>query len=134
MLPVADGEAFAGLGRRDDRARCREIGEDLDASPAPVGERGDADGGVSEDREVFSLPSGWSGDAARVSAENLIPEDAEELVLARRVWADGRTRAYVCGRSATVADSALREGAGRSGDPGRETDRRTRPLRGSGRS
>ena len=33
--------------------------------------------------------------------------DAEELVLARRVWPDGRTRAYVCGRSATVAD--LRE-------------------------
>ena len=25
-------------------------------------------------------------------------------MLARRVWPDGRTRAYVCGRSATVAD------------------------------
>src|SRR5947209_6438472 len=36
-----------------------------------------------------------------------IPEDAEEVVLARRVWPDGRTRAYICGRSATVAD--LRE-------------------------
>src|ERR1700745_3680427 len=36
-----------------------------------------------------------------------IPADAEELVLARRVWRDGRTRAYVCGRAATVAD--LRE-------------------------
>jgi DNA repair protein RecN (Recombination protein N) len=33
-----------------------------------------------------------------------IPDGAEELVLARRVWPDGRTRAYVCGRSATVAD------------------------------
>ncbi|HEY2638031.1 MAG TPA: DNA repair protein RecN [Solirubrobacteraceae bacterium] len=33
-----------------------------------------------------------------------LPEDAEELVLARRVWADGRTRAYLNGRSATVAD------------------------------
>ncbi|MBV8989520.1 MAG: hypothetical protein JO372_13260, partial [Solirubrobacterales bacterium] len=33
--------------------------------------------------------------------------DADELVLARRVWRDGRTRAYVCGRSATLAD--LRE-------------------------
>jgi DNA repair protein RecN (Recombination protein N) len=33
-----------------------------------------------------------------------VPDDAEELVLARRVWPDGRTRAYVCGRSATVAD------------------------------
>ncbi len=49
---------------------------------------------------VFSLPAGLAG------AEPL-PTDAEEVVLARRVWPDGRTRAYVCGRSATVAD--LRE-------------------------
>ena len=56
---------------------------------------------------IFSLPSQWAGDAARESAERLIPEDADEVVLARRVWGDGRTRAYVCGRSATVAD--LRE-------------------------
>ncbi len=40
-----------------------------------------------------------------------IPDGAEELVLARRVWPDGRTRAYVCGRSATLAD--LRELGGR---------------------
>ncbi|MDQ6806428.1 MAG: DNA repair protein RecN, partial [Actinomycetota bacterium] len=33
--------------------------------------------------------------------------DREDLVLARRVWPDGRTRAYVGGRAATVAD--LRE-------------------------
>ncbi|HEY5316986.1 MAG TPA: DNA repair protein RecN [Solirubrobacteraceae bacterium] len=33
--------------------------------------------------------------------------EREEIVLARRVWPDGRTRAYVCGRTATVAD--LRE-------------------------
>ena len=39
-----------------------------------------------------------------------LPEDAEELVLARRVWADGRTRAYLGGRAATVAD--LREVGG----------------------
>jgi DNA repair protein RecN (Recombination protein N) len=37
----------------------------------------------------------------------ILPTDAEEIVLARRVWPDGRTRAYVCGRSATVGD--LRE-------------------------
>ena len=36
-----------------------------------------------------------------------LPADADELVLARRVWPDGRTRAYLCGRSATVAE--LRE-------------------------
>jgi DNA repair protein RecN (Recombination protein N) len=40
-----------------------------------------------------------------------LPEDAEEIVLARRVWPDGRTRAYVCGRAATVAE--LRELGGR---------------------
>jgi DNA repair protein RecN (Recombination protein N) len=40
-----------------------------------------------------------------------IPEDAEDVVLARRVWADGRTRAYICGRAATVAD--LRDLGGR---------------------
>jgi DNA repair protein RecN (Recombination protein N) len=33
-----------------------------------------------------------------------IPEEADELVLARRVWPDGRTRAYLCGRSVGVAD------------------------------
>lgn len=51
---------------------------------------------------VFSLPGELSG-----GADGRIPADAEELVLARRVWPDGRTRAYVCGRAATVAD--LRE-------------------------
>ena len=33
-----------------------------------------------------------------------LPSGAEEIVLARRVWPDGRTRAYVCGRAATQAD------------------------------
>jgi DNA repair protein RecN (Recombination protein N) len=48
---------------------------------------------------VFALPAGVAA-----GGDERIPEDAEELVLARRVWPDGRTRAYVCGRSATVAD------------------------------
>jgi DNA repair protein RecN (Recombination protein N) len=33
-----------------------------------------------------------------------LPLGADELVLARRVWPDGRTRAYLGGRAATVAD------------------------------
>jgi DNA repair protein RecN (Recombination protein N) len=49
---------------------------------------------------VFSLPPELAG-------ADVIPSGADEVVLARRVWPDGRTRAYVCGRSATVAD--LRE-------------------------
>jgi DNA repair protein RecN (Recombination protein N) len=36
-----------------------------------------------------------------------LPDDAGDVVLARRVWPDGRTRAYLNGRAATVAD--LRE-------------------------
>ncbi|HLH65429.1 MAG TPA: DNA repair protein RecN [Solirubrobacteraceae bacterium] len=46
---------------------------------------------------VFSLPAGLAGDER-------LPDGAGELVLARRVWPDGRTRAYVCGRAATQAD------------------------------
>ena len=46
---------------------------------------------------VFSFP-------ASIDRGALIPADAEEIVLARRVWPDGRTRAYVCGRSATLGD------------------------------
>ena len=49
---------------------------------------------------VFSLPASLAG-------AEVLPTGAEEIVLARRVWPDGRTRGYVCGRSATVAD--LRE-------------------------
>ena len=39
-----------------------------------------------------------------VTSERTRVRNAEELVLARRVWPDGRTRAYVCGRAATQAD------------------------------
>ena len=48
---------------------------------------------------VFDLPDGLSD----VVADRL-PAGAEELVLARRVTAEGRTRAYLNGRAATVAD------------------------------
>jgi DNA repair protein RecN (Recombination protein N) len=55
---------------------------------------------------VFSRPPGLDPEIAE-----RLPDDAEEIVLARRVWPDGRTRAYVCGRSATVGD--LRDLGGR---------------------
>ena len=48
---------------------------------------------------VFALP-----DLVRELLGDRLAEDAEELVLARRVSAEGRTRAYVGGRSATAAD------------------------------
>jgi DNA repair protein RecN (Recombination protein N) len=53
---------------------------------------------------VFALPPELAG-------SERLPSDAEEIVLARRVWPDGRTRAYVCGRAATQAD--LQELGGR---------------------
>ena len=48
-------------------------------------------------------------DRMRAQLGDVLPEDADELVLARRVSAEGRTRALICGRTATVAD--LREAA-----------------------
>jgi DNA repair protein RecN (Recombination protein N) len=48
---------------------------------------------------VFALPPELAGDLA-----DRLPPDADELVLARRVSAEGRTRAYLGGRSATAAD------------------------------
>jgi DNA repair protein RecN (Recombination protein N) len=50
---------------------------------------------------VFGLPAHLR--ASERMGER-VPDSAEELVLARRVWPDGRTRAYVCGRAATQAD------------------------------
>src|SRR5215831_15442661 len=43
-------------------------------------------------------------DELRAQLGEQIAPDAEELVLARRVGSDGRTRAYVGGRSATVTE------------------------------
>jgi len=54
---------------------------------------------------VFALP-----DTVREALGERLPADAEELVLARRVTAEGRTRAYVAGRSATAGD--LRDAGG----------------------
>jgi DNA repair protein RecN (Recombination protein N) len=48
---------------------------------------------------VFALP-----DALKSERGELLPTDAEEVVLARRVGADGRTRAQINGRTAAVAD------------------------------
>ncbi|ADB51501.1 DNA repair protein RecN [Conexibacter woesei] len=51
---------------------------------------------------IFAFPQ-----RLRQALGDRLPDDAEELVLARRVWPDGRTRAYLNGRSATVGE--LRE-------------------------
>ncbi len=54
---------------------------------------------------IFDLPGGL-----REKLPEHLSSDAEELVLARRVGTDGRTRAYLNGRTATIGD--LRDIAG----------------------
>jgi DNA repair protein RecN (Recombination protein N) len=57
---------------------------------------------------VFSVPEALRTELGLLLAESARGDgELEELVLARRVFADGRTRAYLNGRSATVGD--LRE-------------------------
>jgi len=53
---------------------------------------------------VFALPQPGSALRAPFEGSDRLPTGAQEIVLARRVWPDGRTRAYVCGRSAPLAD------------------------------
>jgi DNA repair protein RecN (Recombination protein N) len=48
---------------------------------------------------VFDLP-----DSLRSELAERLPDGAEEIVLARRLSSDGRTRAYLNGRSATVSE------------------------------
>jgi DNA repair protein RecN (Recombination protein N) len=60
---------------------------------------------------VFAIRDGlFDGDALADLRERL-PDDADEIVLGRRVGAEGRSRAFVQGRSASAAD--LRELGGR---------------------
>jgi DNA repair protein RecN (Recombination protein N) len=61
---------------------------------------------------VFAVPAGFFADPELAELRERLPEDAEdELVLGRRVGAEGRSRAFVGGRAASVAD--LRELGGR---------------------
>jgi len=56
---------------------------------------------------VFEIPQGLWDDPELAELAERLPEEAEELVLARRVGASGRTSAYVQGRSASAADLRL---------------------------
>jgi DNA repair protein RecN (Recombination protein N) len=56
---------------------------------------------------VFEAPVGLLDDPALEDLRERLPEGSEDIVLGRRVGADGRTRAFVQGRSASAAD--LRE-------------------------
>jgi DNA repair protein RecN (Recombination protein N) len=54
----------------------------------------------------FDVPTGLLNEDELEALADLRPEDEEGLVLARRVFADGRTRAYAWGRSAAREDLA----------------------------
>jgi DNA repair protein RecN (Recombination protein N) len=54
----------------------------------------------------FDLPEGLLEEEGLEALSELRPEDEEGLVLARRVFADGRTRAYAWGRGAAREDLA----------------------------
>ncbi|MEA2466665.1 MAG: repair protein RecN, partial [Thermoleophilaceae bacterium] len=60
---------------------------------------------------VFAIPEGLLDGDALADLRERLPDDADEIVLGRRVGAEGRTRAFVQGRSASAAD--LRELGGR---------------------
>ena len=60
---------------------------------------------------VFTAPPGLLDDPALADLRDRLPGGEEEIVLGRRVGAEGRTRAFVQGRSATAAD--LRDLGGR---------------------
>jgi DNA repair protein RecN (Recombination protein N) len=55
---------------------------------------------------VFELPAGLLEEPELADLRERVGEELEEIVLARRVSAEGRTRAFVQGRSATAADLA----------------------------
>jgi DNA repair protein RecN (Recombination protein N) len=76
-----------------------------------LGSKGDAAfvGPGAEEAYVeaeFDVPAGLLEDGELEALAELRPEDEEGLVLARRVFADGRTRAYAWGRSAAREDLA----------------------------
>src|SRR3954464_10702203 len=56
---------------------------------------------------VFEAPAGLLDDPDLAELRERLPDDADEIILGRRVGADGRTRAFVQGRSASAGD--LRE-------------------------
>lgn len=56
---------------------------------------------------VFDLPEGLLEEPELAELAERLPEDAEEVVLGRRVSAGGRTSAFVAGRAATAADLKL---------------------------
>src|SRR6185295_6910999 len=76
-----------------------------------LGAKGDSayigpDGAEAYVEAELDLPAGLLDEEELVSLADLRPEDEEGLMLARRVFPDGRTRAYAWGRGAAREDLA----------------------------
>src|SRR3712207_4508113 len=56
---------------------------------------------------VFAVPPGLLDGDELADLRERLPDGEDEIVLGRRVGAEGRTRAFVQGRSASAADLAL---------------------------
>ncbi len=56
---------------------------------------------------VFDLPKGMLAEPEMAEIAERLPEDADEVVLGRRVSAGGRTSAFVAGRAASASDLKL---------------------------
>jgi DNA repair protein RecN (Recombination protein N) len=59
---------------------------------------------------VFDLPKGMLAEPEMAEIAERLPEDADEVVLGRRVSAGGRTSAFVAGRAASASDLKLLSG------------------------
>ena len=76
-----------------------------------LGAKGDAgyigaDGAEAYVEAELDLPPGLLEEDELAALAELRPEDEEGLIIARRVFADGRTRAYAWGRAAAREDLA----------------------------
>ena len=76
-----------------------------------LGAKGDTSAIGAGGREAYveaelDLPEGFFDDDELAGLAELAPEDEPGLVLARRVFADGRTRAYAWGRAVAREDLA----------------------------
>jgi DNA repair protein RecN (Recombination protein N) len=77
-----------------------------------LGAKGDASYIGADAAEAYveaelELPEGALDDEALDRLAELRPEDEDELILARRIFPDGRTRAYAWGRTAAREDLAV---------------------------
>ncbi|MHB1242889.1 MAG: DNA repair protein RecN, partial [Gaiellaceae bacterium] len=112
LVLVREGELVPGAGQT---ANTGETGAGktilTQAIGLLLGAKGDAGTIGAAGAEAYveaelDLPEGFFDDEELAGLAELAPEDEPGLVLARRVFADGRTRAYAWGRAVAREDLA----------------------------